>query len=86
MSTGGLGVGMGSIGLREVRGVEAPDASKPDFTVMTVPQVSPSDIGGGGVERGTGGRGEYRGTQGNGTSSGSSASIGSFVFALSWTL
>jgi hypothetical protein len=27
VSTSGLGVGMGSIGLREVRGVEAPEAS-----------------------------------------------------------
>jgi hypothetical protein len=36
MSTGGLGVGMGSIGLREVRGVEALEASEQDFTGVTV--------------------------------------------------
>jgi hypothetical protein len=33
-------VGMGSIGLREVRGVEAPKASRADFTGVTVPQAS----------------------------------------------
>jgi hypothetical protein len=37
VSTGGLRVGMGSIGLREVKGVKAPEASKPDFTGVTVP-------------------------------------------------
>jgi hypothetical protein len=30
--TGGLRVGWGSTGLREVRSVEAPEASSPDFT------------------------------------------------------
>jgi hypothetical protein len=48
---------MGSIELWEIRGVEAPETSKPDFTSVTVPQASPSNIGGGGVERGAGGRG-----------------------------
>jgi hypothetical protein len=37
---------MGSIGLGDIRGVEAPDDSKPDFTGVTVPQASPSDVGG----------------------------------------
>jgi hypothetical protein len=54
--TGGLGVGMGSIGLKEVRGVEALEASKPDFTGVTAPQESPSSVRGGGAEPGTGGR------------------------------
>jgi hypothetical protein len=39
-----------------VRGVEAPEASKSDFTGVTVPQASPSNIGGRGVELGTGDR------------------------------
>jgi hypothetical protein len=43
---------MGSIGLREARGVEAPKASGPDFTVVTVPQASPSNVGGRGAELG----------------------------------
>jgi hypothetical protein len=30
-------VGMGFIGLGEVRGVEAPEVSRPDFTGVTVP-------------------------------------------------
>jgi hypothetical protein len=30
-------VGMGSIGLRLVRGIEAPEASEPDFTGVTFP-------------------------------------------------
>jgi hypothetical protein len=34
--TGGLGVSMGSIGLREVRGVEAPETAEPDFPGVTV--------------------------------------------------
>jgi hypothetical protein len=41
---------MGSIGLREIRGVEAPEASRPDFTGVTVPQPSTSDVKGQGVE------------------------------------
>jgi hypothetical protein len=36
VSTGGLRVRIESIGLREVRGVEAPEISKPDFTDMTI--------------------------------------------------
>jgi hypothetical protein len=48
---------MRSIGLREVRGVEAPEASKPDFTGMTVLQVFPSNVRGKGAELGVGGRG-----------------------------
>jgi hypothetical protein len=55
--TGGLGVVMGSTGLGEVKGVEVPGASRPDFTGVTVPQASPSNAGGGGAELGTGGRG-----------------------------
>jgi hypothetical protein len=49
-----LRVGMGSIGLR---GAEAPEAFGPDFRGVIVPQASPSNVGGGGVELGTGGRG-----------------------------
>jgi hypothetical protein len=30
-------VGMGSVGLRGVRGVKVPEASEPDFTGVTVP-------------------------------------------------
>uniref|UniRef100_A0A8B7VX65 Cation channel sperm-associated protein subunit beta n=1 Tax=Castor canadensis TaxID=51338 RepID=A0A8B7VX65_CASCN len=37
---------MRSIGLREVRGVQVPEASGPDFTGATVAQASPSDIEG----------------------------------------
>jgi hypothetical protein len=37
VSSGILGVGMGSIDLKEARGVEVPEASKPDFTGVTVP-------------------------------------------------
>jgi hypothetical protein len=48
---------MGSTGLREVKGVEVPRASGPDFTGVIVPQASPSNVGGGGVELGTGGTG-----------------------------
>jgi hypothetical protein len=79
VSTGGLGVHIDSIELWEVRRVKAPETSKPDFTDVTVPQASPSSVRGEGAELGTGDRG---GTQGGGTSSGSSASIGSFVFSL----
>jgi hypothetical protein len=57
VSTSGLGVGMGSIGLREVRGVEAPDASRPDFTGTTVPQDSPSGVKSEGAKLGASGRG-----------------------------
>jgi hypothetical protein len=53
VSTGKLEVGMGSIGLREVSGVKATEASEPDFTGVTVPQASPSSVGG----RGAGGMG-----------------------------
>jgi hypothetical protein len=45
---------MGSIELRAVREVEAPEASKPDFTGVTVPPTSPSKVGGGVVELGAG--------------------------------
>jgi hypothetical protein len=54
MSTGGLRVHIESIGLREVRGVEAPEASEPDFICVAVPQGSPSSVRGGGAEVGTG--------------------------------
>jgi hypothetical protein len=40
------------IGLREVRGVEASEASRPDFTGVTVPQASPFNIKGEGAELG----------------------------------
>jgi hypothetical protein len=40
-----------------VRGVKAPEASEPDFTGVTVPQASPSNVRGWGAELGTGGRG-----------------------------
>jgi hypothetical protein len=45
------------LGVGGVRGVEAPEASEPDFTGVTVPQGSPSSVGGGGAELGAGGRG-----------------------------
>jgi hypothetical protein len=48
---------MRSIGLREVRGVEAPDASRPDFTGTTVPQDSPSGVKSEGAKLGASGRG-----------------------------
>jgi hypothetical protein len=47
VSTGRLRVGIGSIGLREVREVEAPEASESNFTGVTLPQDSPSNFGGG---------------------------------------
>jgi hypothetical protein len=50
--TGVLRVGMGSIGLREVRGLEAPEASGPDFTGVTVPQASSPNVKGKGAELG----------------------------------
>jgi hypothetical protein len=53
---------MESIGLREARGVKAPETSKPDFTDVTVPQASPSDVRSRGAELGTGGRGGQSGT------------------------
>jgi hypothetical protein len=62
VSTGGLRVAMESIGLREARGVKAPETSKPDFTDVTVPQASPSDVRSRGAELGTGGRGGQSGT------------------------
>jgi hypothetical protein len=37
VNTSGLGVDMGSIGLMEVKEVEASEASEPDFTGVTVP-------------------------------------------------
>jgi hypothetical protein len=55
--TSELGVGMRSIGLREVRGVEVPEASGPDFTGVTVPQASPSDVKSKGAKLGASGRG-----------------------------
>jgi hypothetical protein len=57
VSTGRLRMGMESIGLRGVRGVEAPEASRSDFIRVTVPQASPSNVGGGGVGLSAGGRG-----------------------------
>jgi hypothetical protein len=56
VSTDRLRVGMGSIGLREVRVVEAPEVSEPDFTGVTVPRASSSNVGGRGVELGAGGK------------------------------
>jgi hypothetical protein len=52
--TGGLGVSMGSMGLREVKGVEAPGASGPEFMGVTAPQASPSNVRSEGVELGAG--------------------------------
>jgi hypothetical protein len=43
--------------LREVVGVEAPEASGPDCTGGTVPHASPSNVRGEGVELGAGDRG-----------------------------
>jgi hypothetical protein len=82
MSTGGLGLCIEYIGLWEVRGVEALEASEPDFTGVTLPQASPSSIRDRDAEFGTGGRGGESGTKGSGTSSVSSASIGFFAFSL----
>jgi hypothetical protein len=42
---------------REVKGVEAPGASRPNFTGVTVPWASPSDTKGKGVELSAGGKG-----------------------------
>jgi hypothetical protein len=58
MITGGLRVGMGSIALKEVRGVETPEAYGPDFTSMTVPRASQSNVKGDDVELVAGARGE----------------------------
>jgi hypothetical protein len=55
--TGGLRVGMGSIGLGKVKGVEAPGASGPYFTGVDFPWVSPFNVEGKGVELGAGGQG-----------------------------
>jgi hypothetical protein len=57
VSAGRLRVGVESAGLREVRGVKAPEASEPDFKSVTVPQASSSSVRGEGAELGTGGRG-----------------------------
>jgi hypothetical protein len=62
VSTGGLGVCIESIGFKVARGVEAPEASEPDFICATVPPASPSWARGRGSELGTGGRGGLRGT------------------------
>jgi hypothetical protein len=67
--------------LREVRGVEAPEASGPDFTGVTVPGASSSNVEGEGAELGASGRGGQSGTWGSG-SSGSTASTVSFDFSL----
>jgi hypothetical protein len=45
------------IGLGEVRGVEAPGTSRPDFTGVIVPWASPSDAEGEDAELGVSGRG-----------------------------
>jgi hypothetical protein len=58
MRSGRLGVGMGHIGLREVRGIGAPEDFRPDFTGVTVPPASPYFSGGKGVELDASGRGE----------------------------
>jgi hypothetical protein len=50
-------VGIGSIGLKLVRGVETPETPRPDFTGVIVPQGSPSDVKGEGVELGASGKG-----------------------------
>jgi hypothetical protein len=57
VNTGRLRVGMGSIGQREIRGVGSPEASEPDFTGVTIPSASPSNVRGRGEELGAGGRG-----------------------------
>jgi hypothetical protein len=62
VSTGRVRVGMGSVGLKKNKVIEAPEASKPDFTGVTVPQTSPSNVGGRGVELGPGGSGGQSGT------------------------
>jgi hypothetical protein len=54
--TGSLGVDLESVGPREVGGVEAPKASRTDFTGVIVPQASITDIKGNGTELGAGGR------------------------------
>jgi hypothetical protein len=74
--------GYGSIGFSEVRGVEATEASGSDFTGVTVPRASPSNVRGEGMELGASGRGGKSGTQSGGISSGSLPSIGSFAFSL----
>jgi hypothetical protein len=42
---------MGSLGFRGVKGVEAPGASGPHLTGVTVPQASPSNFTGEGVQQ-----------------------------------
>jgi hypothetical protein len=53
---GRLGVGMESTRLGEVRGIKDPEAFGSDFTGVTVPQASPSDVKGEEEELGAGGR------------------------------
>jgi hypothetical protein len=48
--TGGLGLGLRSVGPGEVRGIEALESSGPDFTDVTIPRASPSNVAGEGVE------------------------------------
>jgi hypothetical protein len=55
--TGGLRMGMGFLGLGEVREVEVPEASRPDFIGVTIPRSSPSNVEDEGVELGASGRG-----------------------------
>jgi hypothetical protein len=43
---------------QEFRGIEAPEASRPDFTGVTIPRASPSNVGGKGTELGAGSRDE----------------------------
>jgi hypothetical protein len=80
--TGGLGVGIGSIGLGEVKGVEIPGASGPNFTAVIVPQASPSNFGSGGCGIGCWWQRWIKWQIGGGVSSGSSAGTGSFAFSL----
>jgi hypothetical protein len=48
---------MEPIGFKEVRGIEALEVSRSDFTGVTVPPAFPSDVGGKGAELGASGRG-----------------------------
>jgi hypothetical protein len=57
VSTGGLKVGMESIGLGDAKGVEVSQISEPDFTGVTVPRATPSNVEGKGAELGASGRG-----------------------------
>jgi hypothetical protein len=53
---GGLRVDLGSLGPGEVREVKAHEVSEPDFTGVTVPHASSSNVKGEGTELGVGDR------------------------------